>query len=128
MERIGASPRRRRPDGVRRRGLRAVGSGAWRKRAIVDLLTAERGRYAAHVAGRASRKMRPFLQAGSRVLVPGGEDGRTARLGQLEPVGAGPGASSMIRSRSRGCPRRAVAAGAFRSVSLTPAPSTPSPL
>jgi DNA repair protein RecO (recombination protein O) len=59
--------------------------------AIVDLLTAERGRYAAHVAGGASRKMRPFLQAGARVLVKW--RARTSeQLGsaQLEPVGEGP--------------------------------------
>ena len=59
--------------------------------AIVDLLTAERGRYAAHVAGGASRKMRPFLQAGARVLIQW--RARTSeQLGsaQLEPVGEGP--------------------------------------
>jgi len=59
--------------------------------AIVDLLTAERGRYAAHVAGGASRKMRPHLQAGSRVLVKW--RARTAeQLGsaQLEAAGEGP--------------------------------------
>ena len=58
--------------------------------AIVDLLTAERGRYAAHVAGGASRKMRPFLQPGARVLVEW--RARTAeQLGsaRLEPVGEG---------------------------------------
>jgi DNA repair protein RecO (recombination protein O) len=61
--------------------------------AIVELLTASHGRYAAHVAGGASRKMKPFLQAGAPV---------TARyrarvsdqLGSasLEPVGEGPAA------------------------------------
>ncbi|HEY8571243.1 DNA repair protein RecO [Phenylobacterium sp.] len=35
--------------------------------AIVELLTAHHGKYAAHVAGGASRKMKPFLQAGSPV-------------------------------------------------------------
>jgi len=30
--------------------------------AIVDLLTSQNGRYVAHVAGGASRKMKPFLQ------------------------------------------------------------------
>ena len=58
--------------------------------AIVDLLTAGHGRYAGHVAGGASRRMRPFLQAGSRVLVKW--RARTAEhLGsvQLEPVGEG---------------------------------------
>ena len=37
--------------------------------AIVEMLTATRGRWAAHVAGGASRRMRPMLQAGARVLV-----------------------------------------------------------
>ncbi|MBU2418091.1 MAG: recombination protein O N-terminal domain-containing protein, partial [Alphaproteobacteria bacterium] len=34
---------------------------------VVELLTAEHGRRAAYVAGGASRKMKPFLQAGARV-------------------------------------------------------------
>ena len=61
--------------------------------AIVDLLTESHGRYAAHVAGGASRRMKPFLQAGARVLVS--YRARTAdQLGaaQLEPVGEGPSA------------------------------------
>ena len=37
--------------------------------AIVEMLTASRGRWAAHVAGGASRRMKPMLQAGARVLV-----------------------------------------------------------
>ena len=37
--------------------------------AIVELLTATRGRYVAHVAGGASRRMRPFLQPGARVAL-----------------------------------------------------------
>src|SRR5690606_31478273 len=37
--------------------------------AIVDLLTAGHGKFVAHVAGGASRRMKPFLQAGARVLV-----------------------------------------------------------
>src|SRR5665213_2848970 len=37
--------------------------------AIVEALTATHGKYAAHVAGGASRRMRPTLQAGSRVLL-----------------------------------------------------------
>ena len=36
--------------------------------AIVDLLTAEHGRFAAHVAGGASRKLKAILQPGSRVI------------------------------------------------------------
>ena len=35
--------------------------------AIVELLTARRGKYAAHVAGGASRKLKPLLQAGAPV-------------------------------------------------------------
>jgi DNA repair protein RecO (recombination protein O) len=59
--------------------------------AIVDLLTAAHGRRAAHVAGGASRKMRPFLQAGAQVTAKW--RARTSeQLGSavLEPVGAGP--------------------------------------
>ncbi|MGI9168551.1 MAG: DNA repair protein RecO [Caulobacteraceae bacterium] len=37
--------------------------------AIVEALTASRGKYAAHVAGGASRRMRPALQAGARVIL-----------------------------------------------------------
>src|SRR4051812_49449121 len=58
--------------------------------AIVDLLTARHGRWAAHVAGGASRKMKPFLQAGAPV--PAGYRARTAeQLGAatLEPEGGG---------------------------------------
>jgi DNA repair protein RecO (recombination protein O) len=59
--------------------------------AIVDLLTSEHGRFTAHVAGGASRRMRPFLQAGARVVVR-----YRARVSEqlgaavLEPVGQGP--------------------------------------
>jgi DNA repair protein RecO (recombination protein O) len=75
--------------------------------AIVDLLTAERGRFAAHVAGGASRKMRPFLQAGAQVGVR--YRARTSeQLGSatLEPMGEGPPRCSTIPLRSRGCQRR----------------------
>jgi DNA repair protein RecO (recombination protein O) len=61
--------------------------------AIVDLLTAEHGRYAAHVAGGASRRMRAYLQAGSRVRLA--YRARVSdQLGSaaLEPVGEGPSA------------------------------------
>ena len=61
--------------------------------AIVELLTQARGRYAGHVAGGASRRMRPFLQAGARVLAS--YRARTSeQLGSavLEPVGEGPAA------------------------------------
>ncbi|HET9159295.1 MAG TPA: recombination protein O N-terminal domain-containing protein, partial [Caulobacteraceae bacterium] len=61
--------------------------------AIVELLTAHHGRQAAHVAGGASRKMKPFLQPGARVVVR--YRARVAdQLGSaaLEPVGEGPSA------------------------------------
>jgi DNA repair protein RecO (recombination protein O) len=61
--------------------------------AIVEVLTATHGKYAAHVAGAASRKMKPFLQAGARVTVR-----YRARISDqlgaasLEPAGEGPSA------------------------------------
>jgi DNA repair protein RecO (recombination protein O) len=61
--------------------------------AIVELVTAAHGKYAAHVAGAASRRMKPYLQAGARVMVR--FRARTAeQLGaaSLEPVGEGPSA------------------------------------
>ena len=61
--------------------------------AIVELLTERHGRHAAHVSGGASRRMKPFLQAGARVLA----HYRARVEGQLgsamlEPVGEGPAA------------------------------------
>jgi len=61
--------------------------------AIVELLTAHHGKYAAHVAGGASRRMKPFLQAGARVILQ--YRARVSdQLGSaaLEPVGEGPSA------------------------------------
>jgi DNA repair protein RecO (recombination protein O) len=61
--------------------------------AIVELLTQMHGRYAAHVAGGASRRMRAYLQPGARVLAS--FRSRTFdQLGSatLEPVGEGPAA------------------------------------
>src|SRR5258705_7480079 len=61
--------------------------------AIVELLTANHGKYAAHVAGGASRKMKPFLQAGAQVLLR--YRARVSdQLGSavLEPAGEGPSA------------------------------------
>lgn len=58
---------------------------------IVDLLTETHGRRAAYVAGGASRKMKPFLQPGARVVAE--YRARTSeQLGsaRLEPVGEGP--------------------------------------
>lgn len=60
---------------------------------IVDLLTQEHGRRAAYVAGGASRRMKPFLQAGARVTAD--VRARTSdQLGsaRLEPMGEGPSA------------------------------------
>ena len=61
--------------------------------AIVDLLTEDRGRWVAHVAGGASRRMKPFLQAGAKVIVRY-RARTTEQLGsaQLEPIGEGPAA------------------------------------
>lgn len=61
--------------------------------AVVDLLTEDHGRRAAYVAGGASRKMKPFLQAGARVVAD--YRARTSdHLGsaRLEPIGEGPSA------------------------------------
>jgi len=61
--------------------------------AIVELLTLTHGRFAGHVAGGASRRMKPYLQPGARVLAQ--NRARThEQLGaiQLEPVGEGPSA------------------------------------
>lgn len=61
--------------------------------AIVELLTAQHGKYAAHVAGGSSRKIRPFLQPGAQVLAR--YRARVSdQLGSamLEPVGEGPAA------------------------------------
>jgi DNA repair protein RecO (recombination protein O) len=61
--------------------------------AVVELLTQDHGRFAAHVAGGASRRMKAFLQPGARVLA----DYRSRTSDQLgsarvEPVGEGPAA------------------------------------
>jgi DNA repair protein RecO (recombination protein O) len=61
--------------------------------AIVELLTRGHGRYVAHVAGGASRRMRPALQPGARVLAR--YRARTSeQLGsaQVEATGEGPAA------------------------------------
>jgi DNA repair protein RecO (recombination protein O) len=61
--------------------------------AIVELLTAHHGRWAAHVAGGGSRRIRPLLQPGARVLAR-----YRARVSDqlgaasLEPTGEGPAA------------------------------------
>jgi DNA repair protein RecO (recombination protein O) len=61
--------------------------------AIVEFLTASHGKYAAHVAGGASRRIKPFLQPGAQVVAR-----FRARMSEhlgsatLEPVGEGPAA------------------------------------
>ncbi|MDP2008600.1 MAG: DNA repair protein RecO [Phenylobacterium sp.] len=61
--------------------------------AIVEFLTATHGRYAAHVAGGTSRRIKPFLQPGARAVIA--YRARVSdQLGSasLEPVGEGPSA------------------------------------
>lgn len=61
--------------------------------AIVELLTLRHGRYAVHIAGAASRRMKPFLQPGARGFAR--FRARTPdQLGSatLEPTGEGPSA------------------------------------
>ena len=83
--------------------------------AIVELVTQTHGKYAAHVAGAASRRMKPFLQAGARVTVR--YRARTAdQLGSaaLEPAGEGPAALFDDRLALAGLSSAAaVAAGAL---------------
>jgi len=83
--------------------------------AIVELLTQRHGRYAAHVAGAASRRIKPFLQAGARVTAQ--FRARTAdQLGSatLEPTGEGPSALFDDRLALAGLSSgAAVAAGAL---------------
>ena len=60
---------------------------------VADLLTETHGRHAVFVAGGASRRMKPFLQPGARVIAD--YRARTSdHLGsaRLEPVGEGPSA------------------------------------
>src|SRR5215469_14775762 len=83
--------------------------------AIVELVTQTQGKYAAHVAGAASRRMKPFLQPGARVTVR--YRSRTAdQLGSaaLEPAGEGPAALFDDRLALAGlASAAAVAAGAL---------------
>ena len=83
--------------------------------AIVELVTRAHGKYAAHVAGAASRRMKPFLQAGARVTLR--SRARTDdQLGSaaLEPVGEGPSALFDDRLALAGLSAAAaVAAGAL---------------
>src|SRR6185312_11435257 len=66
--------------------------------AIVELVTRAHGKYAAHVAGAASRRMKPFLQAGARVSLR--YRSRTAdQLGSAVLEAAGEGPSSLFDDR-----------------------------
>ncbi|MGA2953335.1 MAG: recombination protein O N-terminal domain-containing protein, partial [Caulobacteraceae bacterium] len=61
--------------------------------AIVEVLTAGRGKWAAHVAGGASRRIKPALQPGAKVIFT--YHARVAdQLGsaRIEPLGEGPAA------------------------------------
>ncbi|HVN01088.1 MAG TPA: DNA repair protein RecO [Caulobacteraceae bacterium] len=94
--------------------------------AIVEFVTARHGKYAAHVAGAASRRARPHLQAGARVTAR--YRARTAdQLGSamLEPAGEGPaalfddrlalaGLSSAAAVTAGALPEREPHPGAFR--------------
>ena len=63
--------------------------------AIVEVLTARHGRWAAHVAGGASRRMKPILQPGSRVRMS--YRARVAeQLGSARLEGEGEGASALF--------------------------------
>jgi DNA repair protein RecO (recombination protein O) len=93
--------------------------------AVVELLTLERGRFAAHVAGAASRRMKPFLQPGAKVAAR--YRARVAdQLGSatLEPMGEGPsslfddplalaGLSSAAAVAAGALPEREAHPGAF---------------
>jgi DNA repair protein RecO (recombination protein O) len=59
--------------------------------AIVEFLTANHGKYAAHVAGGGSRRIKPFLQPGAQVIARF-RARMSDQLGSatLEPVGEGP--------------------------------------
>lgn len=66
--------------------------------AIVEALTARRGRWMAHVAGGASRRMKPLLQPGARVQVS--YRARTAdQLGAATLEAAGPGPEALFDDR-----------------------------
>ncbi len=63
--------------------------------AIVEALTAGHGKWAAHVAGGASRRMKPSLQAGSRVILR--YRARVAdQLGSASVEAVGEGASALF--------------------------------
>lgn len=80
--------------------------------AIVEMLTARHGKYAAHVAGGGSRKLKPFLQPGAQVIAQ-----FRARISEqlgsatLEPVGEGPAALFDDRLALAGLAAAAAVAG-----------------
>jgi DNA repair protein RecO (recombination protein O) len=77
--------------------------------AIVDILTATHGRWAAHVAGGASRRLRPILQPGSRVRMS--YRARVAeQLGAARLEGEGEGASALFDDPLALCALAAAAA------------------
>lgn len=63
--------------------------------AIVELLTETHGKYAAHVAGGASRRLRPLLQPGSRVRLRY-RARAPDQLGSANLEALGPGASALF--------------------------------
>jgi DNA repair protein RecO (recombination protein O) len=66
--------------------------------AIVEVVTRAHGKFAAHVAGAASRRMKPFLQAGARVTMR--YRARTAdQLGSAALEAAGEGPSALFDDR-----------------------------
>ena len=96
--------------------------------AIVELLTQDRGKFAAHVSGAASRRMKPFLQAGAKVIAR-----YRARMSDqlgaatLEPMGEGPsslfdeplalsGLSSAAAVAAGALPEREAHPGAFHAL------------
>jgi DNA repair protein RecO (recombination protein O) len=95
---------------------------------IVELLTQERGKFAAHVSGAASRRMKPFLQPGARVIARY-RARASDQLGgaTLEPMGEGPaslfddplalaGLSSAAAVAAGALPEREAHPGAFHAL------------
>jgi DNA repair protein RecO (recombination protein O) len=94
--------------------------------AIVEVLTELRGKWAAHVAGGSSRRMKPVLQPGARVRIVF-RSRLPDQLGsaQVEPIGAGPsglfddpaaltGLTSAAALVATGLPEREPHSGVFR--------------
>ena len=96
--------------------------------AIVEVLTASHGRWAAHVAGGASRRLKPFLQPGARVRMRVSRPrGRSAGFGEAGGRGEGPRPCSTIPWPWPAWPPRPRWSPApCRSASRMPAPFSPS--